>query len=203
MTEKAAVSIYEKLANARHDFHQLELKKSGHNKFQDYKYFELADFIKPGLKCLRDNKLIALVSFTDEVATMKVHDFENSDPLVFTSPMSHATMKGCQPVQNVGGCETFQRRYLWTMCLDIIEQDAIEARDQREKMPEAKPAPKKAKPLVKDDAPDDIPASFTQMKALESLAKIDKRRESWLETNKEGMTHKRAQNAIDNWTMDE
>ena len=201
MTDKAAVSIYEKLANARHDFHQLELKKSGHNKFQDYKYFELADFVKPGLKALRDNKLIALVSFTDEVATMKVHDFENSEPIVFTSPMSHATMKGCQPVQNVGGCETFQRRYLWTMCLDIIEQDAIEARDQREKMPEAKPAPKK--PLVKDDAPDDILASFTQIKTLETLVKGNPRRTSWLEEERKALTHKRAQNAIDNWTMDE
>jgi len=37
-------TIYAKLAEARAEFHRLDLKKSGHNKFAGYRYFELADF---------------------------------------------------------------------------------------------------------------------------------------------------------------
>jgi hypothetical protein len=37
--------VYEKLQKARIKLQHTELKKSGHNKFAGYKYFELGDFL--------------------------------------------------------------------------------------------------------------------------------------------------------------
>jgi len=37
------MNVYQKLNVARKKFHGIELKKSGHNKFAGYKYFELGD----------------------------------------------------------------------------------------------------------------------------------------------------------------
>ena len=40
------MSVYKKLQEARIKLQNTELKKSGHNKFAGYKYFELGDFKK-------------------------------------------------------------------------------------------------------------------------------------------------------------
>ena len=47
-------NIYQKLMNVRTNFHKLELKKSGHNKFANFKYFELGDFLVPATKLLNE-----------------------------------------------------------------------------------------------------------------------------------------------------
>ena len=39
------MSVYKKLMIARLKLQQLSLKKSGHNKFAGYQYFELGDFL--------------------------------------------------------------------------------------------------------------------------------------------------------------
>ena len=38
-------NIYSKMQKARCEFQEKPLKKSGHNKFAGYRYFELADFL--------------------------------------------------------------------------------------------------------------------------------------------------------------
>jgi len=57
------MSIYKKLNEARKQFHQRELKKSGHNKFAGYYYFELGDFLIPAIEIFDKLDLCALVSF--------------------------------------------------------------------------------------------------------------------------------------------
>jgi len=120
------MNIYGKLAKARAQFHALELKKTGHNKFAGYKYFELADFLVPGLKCMADNGLVPVISFDAEEAVMTIHDAESDDAIYITSPMRDANLKGCHPIQNLGAVETYQTRYLWVSALQIVEHDAID-----------------------------------------------------------------------------
>ncbi len=118
-------NIYSALAQAREDFHMLELKKSGKNKFADYYYFQLADFVSPGLKCLKANGLVSLISFDTDMATMRV--FGHGTSLTITSPMSSAALKGCHDVQNLGAVQTYLRRYLWMALLEIVEHDAFDS----------------------------------------------------------------------------
>ena len=114
------MNIYGKLAKARIEFHAKSLTKSGHNKFAGYNYFELGDFIPHALKCLADNGLCTVVSYTKEVAMMRVFESDGTASIELTSPMSSVALKGCHDVQNLGAVQTYLRRYLWVSLMEII-----------------------------------------------------------------------------------
>jgi len=121
------MNVYEKLNAAREEFHGLELKKTGHNKFAGYYYFELGDFLIPALKVFKKNGLCGIVTFEDKIAMMSIRNVEKPDEfIVISSPMGSAALKGCHEVQNIGAVETYQRRYLWVAALEIVEHDAID-----------------------------------------------------------------------------
>jgi hypothetical protein len=122
------MNVYQKLNMARSEFHKVELKKSGHNKFAGYKYFELADFVVPAIEVFSRVRLVSVISFSPETATMTIINIdEPSETITITSPMSEANLKGCHPVQNLGAVQTYLRRYLWVAALEIIEHDAIDS----------------------------------------------------------------------------
>ena len=58
---------------------------------------------------------------------MTIYDVEDGSSVVFTSPMGSANLKGCHMVQNIGAVETYQRRYLYTVAMAIVEHDALDA----------------------------------------------------------------------------
>lgn len=125
------MNVYAKLQAARMKLHSMELKKSGHNKFAGYNYFELADFVVPALKIFDELKLCGVVSFGKEVATLTIVDLEagegQQESITITSPMSTAALKGCHEVQNLGAVQTYIRRYLWVAALEIVEHDALDS----------------------------------------------------------------------------
>lgn len=121
------LNIYGKLAAARTAFHELKLEKSGENKFAKYKYFELGDFLTPGQKCMTENGLCPVVTFTPEEAQMTIHETDGDGEIVITSPRAEAQLKGCHPIQNLGAEQTYQRRYLWMAALEVVEHDAVDA----------------------------------------------------------------------------
>lgn len=122
------MNVYQKLNAARKEFHSMEIKKSGENKFAGYKYFELGDFIIPALTIFERLGLTGIVRFNKEVAELVVVNNEKPDEvIVFISPMSEANLKGCHPVQNLGAVQTYIRRYLWVAALEIVEHDAVDS----------------------------------------------------------------------------
>lgn len=121
------MSVYQKLNKARSILHQKAMVPSGHNKFANYKYFELGDFVPPIIEICNEVGIIPLVSFTDSDAKMDVVDVEDGSTITFTSPMSTAELKGCHPVQNLGAVETYVRRYLYQTAFEIVEHDALNA----------------------------------------------------------------------------
>lgn len=122
------MNVYQKLNDARHKFHNIELKKSGHNKFAGYKYFELGDFIVPALSIFDEVGLTSIISFGKESADMRIINTDKPEEMiVIESPMSEANLKGCHPVQNLGAVQTYIRRYLWVAALEIVEHDALDS----------------------------------------------------------------------------
>lgn len=119
--------VHKKLNEARIAFHALPLKKSGHNTFAGYKYFELGDFVIPALRIFNDVGLCAVISFSETTASMHIVDVEDGSQIIIHSPMGSANLKGCHEIQNIGACETYSTRYLWTAALCIVEHDALEA----------------------------------------------------------------------------
>ena len=131
--------VYEKLQKARIKLQHTELKKSGHNKFAGYKYFELGDFLPAIQSIFFELKLCPVVSFGTELATLRIIDTENGGCVTFTSPMAEAQLKGCHPIQNLGAVETYSRRYLYVTAMEIVEHDSIDSSE-----------PVSAKPITVD-----------------------------------------------------
>ena len=128
-----SVQVLSKLMQARMALHKTEIKKSGWNSFSNYKYMELADFLLPTLRLFDEFKLCGLVSFTAEIASLTITDLEDGSSVVITSPMGSASLKACHEVQNIGAVETYQRRYLWSTAMEVLEHDAIDSSPPVEK----------------------------------------------------------------------
>jgi hypothetical protein len=119
--------VYAKLQKCRVELQNMELKKSGHNKFQGYKYFELRDFL-PAINTLFDvYGLCYSLQFDRDMANMFVVDVDTGSSIKFCCPMEPAVLKGCQPVQNLGGSLTYISRYLLVMALAVSESDIVDA----------------------------------------------------------------------------
>ena len=144
MTNKA--TIYHKLADARSDFHKLELKKSGRNAFAGFDYFELSDFVLQGMECMKANGLLPVISFPHRdgvsLAVMSIYDMDSGEHIEIESPMSESSVSK-QPVQNLGACHTYLRRYLWYTAMEVIEHDALDAVVGNDKSSAPKPQTKK------------------------------------------------------------
>lgn len=135
-------SVYAKLQRSRMRLQAAPLKKSGHNKFAGYQYFELGDFLPTINKIFHEEGLCSIVSFTSSLATLQIVDVENGGIITFTSPMAEANLKGCHPIQNLGAVETYSRRYLYVTALEIVEHDALDSSQPL--------APVSAKPITVD-----------------------------------------------------
>lgn len=128
-------NIYKKLQKARCEFQEKPLKKSGHNKFAGYRYFELTDIL-PTINALLDKyNLCSHVNFTNDLATLTIYNSENTEEKIeFTSPTSEASLKGCHAVQNLGAVQTYLRRYLYVNAFEIVEHDGLDATTGKEEL---------------------------------------------------------------------
>lgn len=134
------MSVHKKLMQARVMLQSREMKKSGHNKFAGYTYFELGDFLPHIQSIFHEINLCGVISYTTESATLTITDPEDNSELCLTCPMSSASLKGCHDVQNLGAVMTYIRRYLWTTALEIVEHDVLDATTGADK-PKAEPKP--------------------------------------------------------------
>ena len=147
------MAVYKKLQDARVKLSSVEMKKSGHNKFAGYNYFELGDFLPHIQKIFNETGLCSVVSFTADIATLRIIDTDDGSEVSITSPMGSAALKGVHEVQNIGAVETYQRRYLYITAMEIVEHDALDATTAKDKPAPAKPEPIKlesAKPVSVD-----------------------------------------------------
>jgi hypothetical protein len=129
MTEK--LNIYQKLQKSRVELQNSKMKKTGKNKFSNYEYFELGDFL-PRINELMDKYgLTAIFLFEREEATLILIDTDKPDDNIkFSSPVAMAQLKGCHDVQNIGATQTYMRRYLYVMAFEIAEHDTVETSEK-------------------------------------------------------------------------
>lgn len=133
-TEANVLNVYQKLAQARAKFLDTPIKKSGINRFAEFKYFELEDIVPPATAIFNDLGLILVVSFEEGSAIGTLVNVDAPDQtIVFRSPLVDLTTadgkypNGMNSVQALGGSETYQRRYLYMVVLDIVEADSFDA----------------------------------------------------------------------------
>jgi hypothetical protein len=183
-------SIHAKLMDARKAFHKLPLKKSGFNSFSKYHYFELSDFLIAGMACMSDEGLMPVISFDDDLATMTIHDIEADATITITSPMKEIVLKGSNAMQALGGCETYNTRYLWVAALQICENDLLDSQPPAKPVEqEAKPEPAKAPALATEK-------DYITIKEYIEDDQIPAKTLEWLQKNYEGLTHSQALKVI-------
>jgi hypothetical protein len=126
-TEQTKLNIYQKLQQSRVDLQKKELKKTGFNKYSNYGYFELGDFLPSINEICNKNGLASIFKFESTLATLTIIDVDNIENTIeFSTPIEIALLKGCSTIQNIGGTQSYARRYLYIMAFEIAESDTVE-----------------------------------------------------------------------------
>ena len=135
------MNVYQKLNAARKEFHSKKLTKTGENKYANYQYFELGDFIPQALEVFEQIGIVGMVSYGKEQATLEIVNCDKpEEKVLFCSPMSTCEMKGLHEVQRLGAVQSYLRRYLWVAALEIVEHDALDATTGKETKVPRQPA---------------------------------------------------------------
>ncbi len=123
------MNIYEKLQNCRVELQKMNLKKTGENKFAGFKYYELADFLPTVNELFLKHKLASNFSIIENEAILTIVNVEKPEEFLrFASPIAEANIKGCTPVQSLGGVHTYLKRYLYINALEIVENDLFDGK---------------------------------------------------------------------------
>ena len=176
-TKKETMNVYSKLIEARKRFLEAGIKKTGINTYAEYKYFTLDEIIPAKQEIFRDLGLSDVISFNSDVATLTVINIDNPEERIeFMSQLAPDESMIKNPIQKVGAIQTYVRRYLYMLALDIIESDGIEATTGKTE-DNTKEAPKKSnKPATTEERQEikgelinqDGEATPTQIKAIKS-----------------------------------
>ena len=181
MANTTPKNVFQKLLEARVLFMEEDVKKSGKNMKMAYKYFELQDIVPVALPIFQKVGLLPVTTFENDMATMTIHNVDQPGEFInFTSPMREiepiiSNKTGGEvtnAIQRLGSVETYQRRYLYMVALDIVESDAIEAATGDNPPPAPKPkapaTPEQRQEVTKNLTAPDGNATELQIKGLKA-----------------------------------
>lgn len=121
------LNAWGKLIEARKRFLEAGIKKTGVNRYAEYKYFTLDEIIPVKTEIFHALGLVDTISFGTDSATLTLVNVDKPDEqIVFTSQLAADESMIKNPIQKVGAIQTYVRRYLYMLALDIIESDGIE-----------------------------------------------------------------------------
>lgn len=120
-------SVMKKLQKSRVDWQSKPRKKSGFNKFQNFKYFVLKDILPTVNEIFNKNGLYSQYNPTKDYAELIITDSSTGDYLAYRIPvqkLDNPTM------QNIGTINTYSKRYLYMNALEIEEdEDELDSQD--------------------------------------------------------------------------
>ena len=182
-TTKEPMNVYQKLIEARSQFLNDGVEKSGKNMNVGFKYFELTDIVPSVTKIFKELGLIAIDKFTTETAYMTIVNCDAPEETIeFEAPfnqiapiVSNAGKQVTNEMQALGSSITYMRRYLYMIAMDIVENDEIEPQitnDTPAEAPKKAPATPEQRQEVKQEltAPAEN-ASTLQIKGLKAVLK--------------------------------
>ncbi len=129
--------VYKSLAMARVRLQEENLKKSGENKYSNFTYFELKDFLPAINKINAELNLFSMFNFpnesVDKKARLTIMSTEDGSEIVFESEVAECIMKTKEgrvnPIQEQGAKHTYIRRYLYMEAYEIAENDLVDSMD--------------------------------------------------------------------------
>lgn len=182
-TTKTA-NVYQKLIEAREKFLTSEINQSGKNMQLSFKYFELTDIVPTITHIFKDLGLLAVVRFTDTVATLTIVNTDNPEETIdFPAPfnqiqpiVSNAGKQVTNDMQALGASITYMRRYLYLIAMDICVNDEIEPSIDRNTNNQSATASAPATPEQRQEVKQELTAptdnaSALQIKGLKNVLK--------------------------------
>lgn len=159
-----------KLTLARKMFLEKNIRKSGTHMQLEFEYFTLGDIVPAATEIFNILGLTQIISIDGEFASMRVYDadgdFDENKYVEFTVPfvqvskiVSNAGKSVTNDIQALGSSVTYLRRYLWMLCLDIIEQDEVDSGALEVR--QAKVAEKESKMPVSAEKKEEIKKELT------------------------------------------
>ena len=168
-------NVFAKLIEARRRFLEAPIKKTGVNRYAEFKYFTLEDIVPAKTQIFNDLGLVDVVTFEADRAYLDLYSVSDlSDPIRFSSPTAPDESLIKNPIQKVGAIETYVRRYLYMLMLDIIETDVIEETTDKDEAPAPakknnRPAsPEKREEVKKELIDESGEASEVQIKSIKN-----------------------------------
>ncbi|WP_443864309.1 ERF family protein [Fusobacterium ulcerans] len=146
--------VWKKLAQARMKLQESSLIMTGENKYSNYKYFELADFMPQLNKVNFEVGLVSLFNLKNDnqLAVLEIIDVDDGSSIVFETKSSECILKTkdgrMNPIQELGATHTYMRRYMYMGAYEISENDIVNGIDGVPINNNDKKAPNK-----KDDTP--------------------------------------------------
>ena len=176
--EVRALNIYGKLAVARSKFLEAPVKKSGVNRYAEFKYFELGDIVPVATAIFTEIGLLIVESITFEKVSAEIFNIDNpEESIVFEAPAKDPHIEDgtkMSAIQGLGAYVTYQRRYLYQLVLDIVEADPIDGvigkdEDSAPAKKNNRPAsPEKREEVKKELIDEDGEASEVQIKSIKN-----------------------------------
>ena len=145
MKQQSKAKLYQKLQQARKDFSDAGITKTGENHYQNYKYIKLDDILDLAIDILLKNKLSTHALFGKKPYGMELVDLETGyseifesevDDWIYDEPGKDSTHN--KILQTVGKKESYIRRYLYMQILDIHDSDTVEIDAERQAMKKSK-----------------------------------------------------------------
>lgn len=177
------LNIFQKIQRARVELQNKELKKTGVNKYSNYMYFELEDFL-PYINEICDKLgLYSEFEFTLELAKLYVYDSEKPEnKREWSTPIEIAALKGCSGIQNIGGTQKYARRYLYMMAFEISEGDAVDGGEIDQGAEEGKSKISKAAVMTINKLIDETGTDINKFLSWAQVKKIEDIQNSMLHT---------------------
>ncbi len=149
----ATLNIYKKLTFARIKLQNAKCKKTGKNSFAGFDYFQLEDFIPTLNVIFSEIGLLGVFNISTESdidhgqAKLIIYNTDNTNESIeFVTPTANANLKGCTPIQSLGGVHTYLKRYLYLNALEITEGDMLDSQTGSKNY-KVEDKPNKSKPM--------------------------------------------------------
>lgn len=141
-------NLYQKINTVRKEFKDSDIKKSGENKFQNFKYFELSDIVPIAIELCNKHNLYTHIDIGTPLypnfASLYVIDIDNpnvdNNKVIYRLKLPSINDEGAfnSKIQDTGKMETYVRRYLYMLFLDIAIPDEVDGVDNRPKKSKSK-----------------------------------------------------------------
>ena len=138
-------TLNESIIDIRVKLQKKSLKKSGHNKYADFDYFELADFLPTLNELMQEEKVNDMFTICkDEARLILIKGAEQQEYtmpfVIFDTPVNTKKdketgelkeVKSMQDIQYLGALNTYYKRYLYLNAFGITDGDVIDSMETK------------------------------------------------------------------------